>query len=112
MKMRETDDFSSVFRFRCSHRGVGLDVLVAPNGLLRPRLGMIVPKKVIRTAVARNRVKRLVREWFRLLQSDVVGLDVIVRLKYRCDEQLLESDFQSGLAACKTCVQMRAISHM
>jgi len=106
-KMRETDEFSSVFRFRCSHRGASLDVLAAPNGLDIPRLGMIVPKKVIRTAVGRNRVKRLLREWFRLGQADIAGLDVIARLKTRGNETVLKSDFLSGLGTCKTCVLTR-----
>lgn len=105
--MRETDDFSSVFRFRCSHRGALLDVLAAPNGLDVSRLGMIVPKKVIRTAVGRNRVKRLLREWFRLGQADITGLDVIARLKTQGNELLLKSDFLAGLGACRTCVLKR-----
>jgi ribonuclease P protein component len=105
--MRETDEFSSVFRFRCSHRGAALDVLAGPNGLPYPRLGMIVPKKVIRTAVGRNRVKRLLREWFRLGQADIAGLDVIARLKSRGNEPMLKSDFLAGLGACKSCVSTR-----
>jgi len=109
-KMRETDEFSSVFRFRCSYRGGALDVLAAPNGLDIPRLGMIVPKKVIRTAVGRNRVKRLLREWFRLSQSDLSGLDLVARLKTRGSERMLESDFQAGIGVCKTCVSTRSSS--
>ena len=107
MKMRETDEFSSVFRFRCSFRGAVLDVLAAPNGLDIPRLGMIVPKKAIHDAVGRNRVKRLLREWFRHAQADLAGLDVIARLKTRGNERMLKSDFFSGLDACKTCVLTR-----
>jgi ribonuclease P protein component len=106
-KMRETDEFSSVFRFRCSYRGATLDLLAAPNGMDIPRLGMIVPKKVIRTAVGRNRVKRLLREWFRLGQADVVGLDVIARLKTQGNESTLKMDYLAGLGACKTCVLSR-----
>ena len=106
-KMRETDEFSSVFRFRCAYRGACLDVLAAPNGLGIPRLGMIVPKKVIRTAVGRNRVKRLLREWLRLSQADVGSLDIIARLKTSGDESMLKLDFLTGLGTCKTCVLTR-----
>jgi ribonuclease P protein component len=106
-KMRETDEFSSVFRFRCAYRGACLDVLAGPNGLDIPRLGMIVPKKVIRTAVGRNRIKRLLREWLRLSQADVAGLDIIARLKASGDESMLKLDFLTGLGTCKTCVLTR-----
>jgi ribonuclease P protein component len=106
-KMRETDEFSSVFRFRCAYRGECLDVLACPNGLGIPRLGMIVPKKVIRTSVGRNRAKRLLREWFRLSQADIAGLDIVARLKTRGNESMLKSDFLSGLGTCKTCVLTR-----
>lgn len=106
--MRETDEFSSVFRFRCSYRGGVLDVLVAPNGLDIPRLGMIVPKKIIRTAVGRNRIKRLLREWFRLGQADIAGLDIVARLKTRGNERMLQLDFHAGLGACKIRVQTRS----
>ena len=68
---------------------------------------MIVPKKVVRTAVGRNRIKRLLREWFRLGQAEIAGLDVIARLKARGDETMLKSDFLVGLRNCKTCVLSR-----
>jgi ribonuclease P protein component len=80
-KMRKTDEFSSVFRFRCLRAAAGIDFLAAPNGLNYSRLGMIVPKKIIATAVARNRVKRLIRESFRLNQCELAGLDVVARIK-------------------------------
>ena len=80
-KLRKTDDFSSVFRFRRGQRGLGLDVLASPNGMNHPRLGLIVPKKVLDRAVERNRARRIFREVFRLRQTDLGGVDMIVRVK-------------------------------
>ena len=106
-KMRKTDEFSSVFRFRCVRAIAGIDILAAPNGLDYARLGMIVPKKILATAVARNRVKRLIREAFRLNQSELAGLDVVARIKSKTEEAKLIDALQSGLKQCKSCLAPR-----
>jgi len=109
-KMRKTDEFSSVFRFRCVQATSGLDLLAAPNGLDYARLGLIVPKKIIATAVGRNRVKRLIRESFRLNQTQLAGLDVVARIKSKYQEVDLRAALQSGLKRCKSSVASRVQS--
>jgi len=52
-------------------------LLARPNQLSHPRLGLVVAKKHIRHAVNRNRVKRVVRETFRLAQQQLDSLDVV-----------------------------------
>ena len=106
-KMRKTDEFSSVFRFRCVRSVSGLDILAAPNGLIYSRLGLIVPKKIIPTAAGRNRVKRLIRETFRLNQAALAGLDVVARIKSKVDEANLHNALQLGLTQCKASVDSR-----
>lgn len=111
-KLRKTDEFSSVFHFRCNHRGRLLDISAGPNSLQHPRLGLIVPKKLLSTAVSRNRVKRLLREWFRQKQENYPGLDIIARLKRTSgintlDETVLREDFLAGLAFTLACVTRR-----
>lgn len=65
-------------RFRTSH----LEVRYIASLLGRPRVGLIVPKHK-QTAVARNRVKRQLREWARLTLLPVLRqlgpLDVVLR---------------------------------
>jgi ribonuclease P protein component len=43
-----------------------------------PRLGLVVTRKRVPGAVARHRIKRQVRESFRLHQDILQGVDVIV----------------------------------
>ena len=53
-------------------------ILACPNQLSRPRVGLVIAKKHIRLANQRNRVKRLIRESFRLLQHELPNLDIVV----------------------------------
>ena len=53
-------------------------VLYKNNGEHEARLGLAISKKHCRAAVGRNRLKRLVRESFRLNRADLKGLDVVV----------------------------------
>ena len=57
---------------------------VKANGLPHHRLGMGVAKKMFRKAVHRNRIKRLIREAFRLERPNFSGgLDIVVRPKVK-----------------------------
>lgn len=60
-------------------------ILSKPNQNAFARLGVIVGKRVARTAIARNRIKRVVRESFRLNQDRLVGRDIIVLARPYCD---------------------------
>lgn len=43
-----------------------------------PRLGLVISKRCARSAVQRNRLKRLIRESFRHSQVRLAGLDIVV----------------------------------
>lgn len=53
-------------------------VLARPNSLAIARLGLAVSKKNNRRAVDRNRVKRVIRESFRIHQHQLSGFDLVV----------------------------------
>jgi ribonuclease P protein component len=53
-------------------------VLASANGSDQPRLGFVLAKKQIKLAVARNRVRRLVRESFRHHQHELPAADYVV----------------------------------
>ncbi|RKF22253.1 ribonuclease P protein component [Alginatibacterium sediminis] len=52
-------------------------LLAKPNQEQHPRLGLAISKKSIKLAVGRNRVKRLVRESFRLHQQQLPNVDIV-----------------------------------
>ena len=79
MRLLNSSDFQSVFddaTLRTSHQHFLL--LARRNQLNLPRLGLVIAKKHIRLAVDRNRMKRLIRETFRVKQQQLAGIDVIV----------------------------------
>ena len=54
--------------------------MARPNTLGHARLGMVIAKRLLSRAVDRNRVRRCVRETFRLQQQDLPACDFVVRL--------------------------------
>jgi ribonuclease P protein component len=78
LRLTHQREFDRVFRKPELSTDRIFKVLFKPNGLDYPRLGLAIARKRIRRASARNRVKRMVRESFRLHQADLVGYDVVV----------------------------------
>jgi len=80
--------FDRVFSGRARKPAGVIAVLTAPNGLPHSRLGLVVPRRV-GTAVRRNQIKRLLREAFRLNQSDwPAGYDVVVQVRPHAPQPL------------------------
>jgi ribonuclease P protein component len=72
-------------------------IVARPNELSHPRLGLAVPRRV-GTAARRNRIKRLLREAFRLLQHDFPrGYDLVVVV--RPHEPMRLAEYQKTLSA-------------
>lgn len=62
-------------------------MLTRPNDLDYPRLGLAISRKVAKSAVARNRLKRIARESFRRHQRELGGLDCVVMARPGATEQ-------------------------
>lgn len=90
-------DFKPVFDdapLRASHQN--FLILARFNQLPHARLGLVMAKKHIRHAVERNRIKRLVRENFRLQQQAFAGVDMILLSRNGLDK-LSNSEFTQQL---------------
>ncbi|MFH1228776.1 MAG: ribonuclease P protein component [Planctomycetota bacterium] len=84
-RILKNKEFMRVFKRGRSLSNDLLFVHIIPNELGYCRLGLAIGKEV-HLAVWRNRIKRLIRESFRLnkpaLCGPAAGLDIIVRLRY------------------------------
>jgi ribonuclease P protein component len=79
LRLLKAADFQPVFKhaaYKVSSQTMLF--LAIDNGLSFPRLGLVIAKKNISTAVHRNRVKRLLRESFRHNQHLLAGLDIVI----------------------------------
>ena len=77
-RLLSPNDYKVVFddaEYRVSQKYFLL--LARPNNKSHSRLGLVVGKKNVRQSVDRNRVKRVVRETFRLCVAFNVCLDVV-----------------------------------
>jgi ribonuclease P protein component len=86
VRLLTAKDYSDVFQ-AVDVRVSSKHFLILARGKSLPtaRLGIIVAKKNVKLAVQRNRVKRLLRESFRLRQTTLPNLDLVVLAKKGID---------------------------
>jgi len=78
-KIAHPQDFRRAFERRRSASDGSMVVYAVENGRDHPRLGISIGRKKVRSAVDRNRVKRVLREAFRLSKAELpAGLDLVV----------------------------------
>lgn len=79
LRLLTAAQYQRVFK-RCEHKANDrlMSVLAVANRLDYPRLGLAVSIKAAGNAVRRNRIKRLIRESFRLHQGLLTGLDLVI----------------------------------
>ena len=85
-KLSQPDHYRRVFESPKYKVSSGAFLLLAtPGATPSSRLGVVVAKKNIRLAVRRNRIKRLVREQFRLHPFDT-AIDLVVLARSGADQ--------------------------
>ncbi len=81
------DVFQSTFRLKSRY----VSFHIKTNEHSQPRLGLVIAKKNVRSAVMRNRLKRLLREGFRLRQHQLPEIDIVI-VVYRGLETLVQAE--------------------
>ena len=81
VRLLDQKDFNFVFAGAKPFRSKAFTLLTRRNNLQHARLGLAISKKAARKAVARNRLKRLVRESFRCWKHRLPNVDIVVLAK-------------------------------
>lgn len=72
-----------MLRARRGVRGENFQVLVRQGEGAEARLGLVVAKRFVRSAVWRNLIKRVARESFRRFRGGLPALDLVLRVTRR-----------------------------
>lgn len=101
--------FSRVFQQAIPATSPYLTLLARQNDHDHPRLGITVPKKKVKKAVQRNRIKRCARESFRLRAHELPNIDIIFIAKNGIGEldnksihEIMNSQWMKLLKRCKS----------
>jgi len=78
LRLLSANDYSRVFDKAFKVHNKAFTLLARANDLNHPRLGLVIAKKNIKFAHQRNRVKRALRESFRLRQMSLANFDLVI----------------------------------
>ncbi len=80
-------DYKYVFNRPIRSSDKLLTILAKKNcSKIQPRLGLAIAKKSVKTAVHRNRIKRLSREFFRMNQNIIACADYVILVRSGIDK--------------------------
>ena len=77
-RLTSAADFARVFKRAQRSSDSLFTILYRRNNLGYPRLGLAIAKKRVRRAVARNRLKRIIRDSFRHAKNQLLGVDIVI----------------------------------
>ncbi|MER0202410.1 MAG: ribonuclease P protein component [Nitrosomonas sp.] len=82
-RLHKATEFAAVINLRCQTNGELIQIYMKPNEFEYARLGLIVSKRIERSAVKRNKIKRILRETFRKnrFYDQTIKMDWVMRLR-------------------------------
>ena len=81
-----------------NHRQAAVSIRGKYNHLQYPRIGYSIPKRGTKLAFRRNRLKRLVKEAFRLNAHQLPKMDLIVLVHNESQDEVLSATLDAGFS--------------
>lgn len=78
LRLLTPSDFNTVFKNPLRASSPHITFVAQRNDLGYPRIGFALAKKQIKRAHERNRLKRIIRDYFRLNQHQLPAMDMVV----------------------------------
>ena len=102
-KINKASEYQYIIRNGQRVNNKNLTIIISPNSLGFPRIGLVVGKKVSKKAVKRNRIKRVLREVFRQNKTFFGSNDIIFIVR----EDVSDLTFQQLKAEIFDCLKQR-----
>ncbi|MFI4847322.1 MAG: ribonuclease P protein component [Candidatus Makana argininalis] len=85
-RLTKFNHFSFVFKKPKIYNTIYIKILSKCNKLKNPRIGFLISKKQIKMSYERNRIKRLIRENFRINKNYLPYIDIILIIKKKISD--------------------------
>ena len=81
-----------------NYRQAAVSIKGRYNHLEYPRIGYSIPKRGTKLACRRNRLRRLVKETFRLNAHQLPKMDLIVLVHHESEDEILTTTLNAGFS--------------
>ena len=85
-RLLKAEEYNRVFNNAHRSKDQYFTVLAQPKKTGHAKLGLAIAKKRVKQAVSRNRLKRIIRESFRLHQDTIATADFVVMIQQNSEK--------------------------
>lgn len=102
LTLKKNYEFQSVLKKGKWYSGDLLNMYILKNNNVINNLGVAVGKKVSKSSVKRNRIRRLIKEAFRLEENNIIkGNNIVIVWKTSCSFELANfQDIKKDIRIC------------